>query len=135
VTPSTTKRDRWGFPVARIDARHSDNDRKLMAAALRDAKAMLEAAGCTDITGPDQATLKLDPPGSAIHEMGTARMGRDPRTSVLNGWGQAHDVPNLFIGDGAVMTSAACQNPSLTYMAMSARTAAHAAGLVKAGAL
>lgn len=135
VTPSTTKRDRWGFPVARIDVRHSDNDRKLMVAALRDGRAMLEAAGCTDITGGDEVMLKLDPPGSAIHEMGTARMGRDPRTSVLNGWGQAHDVPNLFIGDGAVMTSSACQNPSLTYMALAARAAAHAAELVKSNVL
>jgi choline dehydrogenase-like flavoprotein len=67
--------------------------------------------------------------------MGTARMGRDPKTSVLNGFNQAHEVPNLFITDGAAMASSGCQNPSLTYMALSARAADHAAGLVKEGKL
>ena len=70
--------------------------------------------------------MQDNPPGLTIHEMGTARMGRDPRTSVLNGWNQAHDVPNLFVTDGACMTSSANQNPSITYMALTARAAAHA---------
>ena len=74
-------------------------------------------------------------PGEAIHEMGTARMGRDPRTSVLNAYNQAHDVPNLFVTDGACMSSSACQNPSLTYMALTARACAHAAEELASGAL
>jgi choline dehydrogenase-like flavoprotein len=73
--------------------------------------------------------------GNIIHEMGTARMGRDPKTSVLNGWNQAHDVANLFITDGACMTSSAIVNPSLTYMAITARAANHAADLFKEGKL
>jgi len=75
------------------------------------------------------------PPGLGIHEMGTARMGPDPMTSVLNGWNQAHDVPNLFCTDGAAMASSGCQNPSLTYMAMTARAAHHATELLKEGQL
>jgi len=74
-------------------------------------------------------------PGEGIHEMGTARMGRDPRTSVLNQWNQLHDVPNVFVTDGACMTSAACQNPSLTYMALTARAADYAARAVTRGEL
>jgi hypothetical protein len=83
---------------------------------------MLEAAGCTDIT----PYRNEGPPGLTIHEMGTARMGRDPQTSVLNGYNQCHDVPNLFVTDGASMASTACQNPSLTYMALTARACAYA---------
>jgi choline dehydrogenase-like flavoprotein len=98
---------------------------------LEDAKAMLIAAGAT-IT---RESSKLHPPGLGIHEMGTARMGRDPKTSVLNGYNQAHDVPNLFITDGAAMASSGCQNPSLTYMAMSARAAYHASEFMKAGTI
>ncbi|MDH5316632.1 MAG: GMC family oxidoreductase, partial [Gemmatimonadota bacterium] len=86
----------------------------------------LEEAGATDIQ-PMRDTLI---PGLVIHEMGTARMGRDPRTSVLNGWNQAHDIPNLFVTDGACMASSANQNPSLTYMALTARAAAHAVDLL-----
>jgi len=90
---------------------------------------MLIAAGAT-IT---RESSKLHPPGLGIHEMGTARMGRDPKTSVLNQYNQTHDVPNLFITDGAAMASSGCQNPSLTYMAMSARAAYHASEFLKAG--
>ena len=79
--------------------------------------------------------MALTPPGDRIHEMGTARMGRDPASSVFNGWGQAHEVANLFCSDGAVMASSASMNPSLTYMALSARTANHAADLLEQGAL
>jgi choline dehydrogenase-like flavoprotein len=78
---------------------------------------MLEAAGARDLT----PFIEDNPPGLTIHEMGGARMGRDPKTSVLNGHNQAHDVKNLFVTDGACMTSSACQNPSLTYMALTAR--------------
>jgi choline dehydrogenase-like flavoprotein len=83
---------------------------------------MLERSGCTGV-----ATYDDDAPmGFSVHEMGTARMGRNPKTSVLNKWCQAHDVPNLFVTDGACMTSNSCLNPSLTYMALTARAAAHA---------
>jgi choline dehydrogenase-like flavoprotein len=88
---------------------------------------MLAAAGAHDI----EPYIEDNPPGKAIHEMGTARMGRDPRTSVLNTHNQAHDVPNLFITDGACMTSSACQNPSITYMALTARAASHAVDLLR----
>ena len=83
---------------------------------------MLEAAGCRDISTYNN----MPPPGECIHEMGTARMGRDPKTSVLNGWNQVWDAPNVFVTDGACMTSASCVNPSLTYMALTARAADHA---------
>jgi choline dehydrogenase-like flavoprotein len=87
------------------------------------AVAMLEAAGAVGVN----ALRDLHVGGTAIHEMGTARMGRDPRTSVLNAHNQCHDVPNLFVTDGSAMASSACQNPSLTYMALTARAAAFAA--------
>ena len=90
-----------------------------------------EAAGCVNV----KLIERLWTPGTLIHEMGTARMGRDPATSVLNGWCQAHDVPNLFVTDGSCMASTAVQNPSLTYMALSARAANHAANLLKEGVL
>ena len=92
-----------------------------------DAKEMLEMAGCSDIViYPGDRNV-----GLGVHEMGTARMGRDPATSVLNGFNQAHDVPNLFITDGACMSSSGCQNPSLTYMAITARAAHHAAEFLR----
>jgi len=83
---------------------------------------MLEAAGCTNVETYDDE----GPPGFSVHEMGTARMGKDPRTSVLNAHNQAHDVPNLFVTDGACMASSSCVNPSLTYMALTARAADYA---------
>ena len=92
---------------------------------------MLEAVGATNI----QVREKINPPGLGIHEMGTACMGKDPRNSVLNAYNQTHDVPNLFITDGAAMASSGCQNPSLTYMAMSARAAYHASEFMKTGSL
>ena len=76
-----------------------------------------------------------DPPGGNNHEMGSARMGRDPASSVLNAFNQCHDVPNLYVTDGACMTSSACQNPSLTYLALTARAAAHAVDQLKRGIL
>ena len=83
---------------------------------------MLEAAGCKDVKISDSNA----PIGKGIHEMGTARMGRDPKTSVLNRNNQLHTVPNVYVTDGAAMTSAGNQNPSLTYMALTARAANHA---------
>jgi choline dehydrogenase-like flavoprotein len=129
VTLHATKTDEWGMPQLKIDCVHGENDKELGRRMLEDAKAMLIAAGAT-IT---RESSKLHPPGLGIHEMGTARMGRDPKTSVLNQYNQAHDVPNLFITDGAAMASSGCQNPSLTYMAMSARAAYHASEFLKAG--
>jgi len=87
---------------------------------------MLEAAGLKEIKGYDDVVNSA--PGNCIHEMGTARMGRDPRTSVLNSWNQVHAVPNVFVTDGACMTSNGCVNPSLTYMALTARACDHAVG-------
>jgi choline dehydrogenase-like flavoprotein len=135
ITLHRTQRDKWGMATPVIDCRMGANENAMMVRASRDAKAMLEAAGATDIRSSEDAPIKLTAPGNKIHEMGTARMGRDPTTSVLNGWGQAHDIPNLFISDGACMPSSGCQNPSLTYMALSARAANHAADLVRDGAL
>lgn len=131
VTLHKSRKDKWGIPLLHIDCTLGENDLKLAEAALADAQDMLETAGAT-VTGvrPEPA-----PPGHGIHEMGTARMGRDPETSVLNGFNQAHDVPNLFVTDGACMASSACQNPSLTYMALSARAANHAADLLEEGIL
>lgn len=130
-----TKTDKWGFPVPVLDVRWGDNERNMVRQASRDTRAMLEAAGATDIVTADPNTTEASAPGDGIHEMGTARMGRDPKTSVLNEFNQSWDVPNLFVTDGSFMTSAGCQNPSLTYMAFSARAANHAAELMKEGTL
>jgi choline dehydrogenase-like flavoprotein len=92
---------------------------------------MLTAAGATDI----HPFVERNPPGLTIHEMGTARMGRDPKTSVLNSYNQAHEVKNLFMTDGACMTSSSCVNPSLTYMALTARAADYAVSQMKKGEL
>lgn len=131
VTQHATKVDEWGIPILNIDCAHGENDKELGRRMLEDARAMLISAGAT-ITAENG---KLHPAGLGIHEMGTARMGRDPKTSVLNGFNQAHEVPNLFITDGAAMASSGCQNPSLTYMAMSARAAYHATEFMKAGTI
>lgn len=132
VTLHPSRRDRWGNPLPVFEVRYSDNEVTMLEEARKDAVAMLEAAGCINISsGP----VNLTKPGNRIHEMGSARMGRDPATSVLNGWCQAHDVPNLFITDGAFMVSSGCQNPSLTYLAFSARAAHYAADLLAEGRL
>lgn len=132
VTLHPTRRDQWGQPQPHFDCRMGKNETLMMNAAREDGIAMLEAARCTDI----KATKRdLSLPGNRIHEMGSARMGHDPSSSVLNGWCQAHDVPNLFVTDGSFMTSAGCQNPSLGYMAFSARAAHYAADLLADGAL
>jgi choline dehydrogenase-like flavoprotein len=131
VTLSATKTDEWGIPLVNINCAHGENDKELGRRMLDDAKAMLIAAGATI----EREVSKLHPPGLGIHEMGTARMGQDPKTSVLNGFNQAHDVPNLFVTDGAAMASSGCQNPSLTYMALSARAAFHAVAFLKAGTI
>lgn len=129
------KTDQWGFPVPVLDVAWGDNERNMVRQAIKDTRAMLEAAGGIDIQTDDPDTAEPAPPGIGIHEMGTARMGRDPSTSVLNEWNQSWDIPNLFVTDGSFMASGGCQNPSLTYMAFSARAANHAAELMKDGTL
>lgn len=114
--------DAWGMPALRISASWSENEDDMREDMRIQAAEMLEAAGAEAIS----PFTEHSPPGLCIHEMGTARMGRDPQTSVLNGYNQAHDVPNLFVTDGSCMTSSACQNPSLTYMALTARAANYA---------
>ena len=130
-----SKTDQWGFPVPVLDVAWGENERNMVRQAVRDTRAMLEAAGGIDIQTDDPDTVEPAPPGIGIHEMGTARMGHDPSTSVLNKWNQAWDIPNLFVTDGSFMTSGGCQNPSLSYMAFSARAAHHAAELMKEGSL
>jgi choline dehydrogenase-like flavoprotein len=123
--------DKWGIPVARFHCEWSDNERRALQEMSVQAAQMLEAVGARDIA----PFVEDNPPGLTIHEMGTARMGRDADMSVLNGWNQAWDVPNLFMTDGACMTSSANQNPSITYMALTARAANHAVDLMDRGEL
>lgn len=131
VTLHASKTDQWGIPLVEINCAFGPNEQKMAAQILADGQAMIAAAGGVSVS----VNGKLGIPGRGVHEMGTARMGRDPRTSVLNQYNQAHDVPNLFITDGSAMASSACQNPSLTYMALSARAAHHATAFLKEGKL
>lgn len=123
--------DAWGIPALRIHSQWSDNERALLKDMAVTAAEMLDAAGAKDI----HASIENNPPGLTIHEMGTARMGRDPATSVLNAHNQAHDVKNLFVTDGACMASSANQNPSITYMALTARAVKYAVGQLDRGEL
>lgn len=125
------KKDKYGMPIITFDAKLRDNEMNMRADGVQCAIEMLEAAGCKDITSYNNATA----PGACIHEMGTARMGNDPNTSVLNKWNQLHKVPNVFITDGACMTSAGTQNPSITYMALTARAVDYAHRQVNDGKL
>ena len=124
-------KDKWGLPVLAFDVETKENERKMRIDMMNDAKEMLEAAGLKDVNGYDAGYSV----GMGIHEMGTARMGRDPKTSVLNGNNQVWDAPNVFVTDGACMTSASCVNPSLTYMALTARAAEFAVNELKKGNL
>jgi choline dehydrogenase-like flavoprotein len=117
-----TLKDKWGIPALRIQCTWGPNELAILEDMQATGAEMLEAAGATHI---ETFNEHLEP-GHCIHEMGTARMGRDPKTSVLNGWNQCHDVPNVFVTDGACMTSSANQNPSITYMALTARACDHA---------
>ena len=119
--------DAWGIPSLHVEATWSANELAIHKDMTEQAAEMLQAAGATNI----QPSTRVSVPGNTNHEMGTARMGRDRRTSVLNGWNQAWDVPNLFITDGACMASSGNQNPSLTYMALTARAAHYAADAMK----
>ena len=128
VTLHPNKTDKWGNPIALFNVSYGENEHVMLEEARKDAVAMLEAAGCTNI---NSNPVNLTVPGNRIHEMGSARMGNDPSDSVLNKWCQTHDVPNLFVTDGAFMTSAACQNPSISYMAFTARACDHAVKLMQ----
>lgn len=114
--------DQWGIPLLRIHCAWSENERAIREDIKVQAAEMLEAAGCTNVETYDND----GPPGFSVHEMGTARMGRDPKTSVRNGYNQAHDVPNLFITDGSCMTSSSCVNPAITFMVLTARAVDYA---------
>ncbi len=123
MTLDTTNVDQWGLPTVNFDCEFKANEKAMRKDMRAAAEEILDAAGFTDIGGWDDPN---NSPGLCIHEMGTARMGRDPKTSVLNGHNQVHAAPNVFVTDGACMTSSSCVNPSLTYMALTARAAAHA---------
>jgi choline dehydrogenase-like flavoprotein len=114
-------RDAWGIPALRIQMTHGDNEKAMMEDAAAAAAEMLEAAGAKNI----RVNSGLAMPGMAIHEVGTARMGADPKKSVLNPYNQTHDVKNLFVMDGACYVSSACQNPTLTFMALTVRACDH----------
>jgi choline dehydrogenase-like flavoprotein len=131
VTLNKDKKDVFGLPTLSIDAEWKANEKAMREDYKKSAGEMLEAAGFKDVNvydGPDNI-------GLGIHEMGTACMGKDPKTSVLNKWNQVHEAQNVFVTDGAAMTSSACQNPSLTYMALTARAADHAVSELKKGNL
>jgi len=120
--------DAWGIPSLHIECQWSENELAIHRDMNVTAAELLEAAGAKNI---EPNTSGPSTPGGTNHEMGTARMGRDPKTSVLNGWNQSWDVPNLFVTDGAAMTSSSCQNPSLTYMALTARACHYAVAQLK----
>ena len=127
MTLDQTKKDKWGFPVQKIDCATGENERLMRKDMGLDMADLLEQAGVKDVHVYDAGSF----PGMGIHEMGTARMGRDPKTSVLNSHNQVWDAPNVFVTDGSCMVSSACQNPSLTYMALTARAADYAVNELK----
>ena len=127
VTLDKTKKDKWGLNILSMDIEYKENEKKMRIDMQNDAVEMLTIAGVKNVHGwTGDGTL-----GRGIHEMGSARMGRDPKTSVLNGFNQLWDAPNVFVTDGSFMASAGCQNPSLTYMAFTARAADYAVSELK----
>ena len=131
MTLDYDKLDGWGLPTVTFDAEFKENEWKMREDMKEQAYEMLKKSGLRDVEAYDRPGAL----GLGIHEMGTARMGRDPKTSVLNGYNQVHEVKNVYVTDGAFMTSGACVNPSLTYMAFTARAADHAAEQLKKGLL
>ena len=129
VRLSSTQKDQWGLPQLDFDVEFRENEYNMREDIIRQITSMFEAAGFTDIRPYENETG----PGLGIHEMGGARMGWDVKTSVVNRHNQVHEVPNIYVTDGAFMTSASCVNPSLTYMAFTARAANHAASLFRQG--
>ena len=127
ITLDKTKKDKWGLNILSMDIEFKDNEQRMRVDMKNDAIEMLTIAGVKNVNGwVGDGTL-----GRGIHEMGSARMGRDAKTSVLNGFNQVWDAPNVFVTDGSFMASAGCQNPSLTYMAFTARAAEHAVNELK----
>lgn len=129
VVLNKNKKDKYGLPTLDIDCEFKGNEMAMRKDMQASAIEMLEAAGLKNVHGYDGAP----PPGHCIHEMGTARMGKDPKTSVLNGFNQVHAAKNVFVTDGACMTSSSCVNPSITYMALTARACDHAVKELKKG--
>ncbi|MGL3001646.1 GMC oxidoreductase [Flavobacterium sp. RSSB_23] len=131
ITLDTQNLDQWGLPLVKVDFNYGANELAMMEHMTKSSEEILTKAGFKNVgsyrTSP--------PPGSAVHEMGTARMGNDPKTSVLNKYNQMHDVKNVFITDGSCMTSSACQNPSLTYMALTVRACRYAMEQLKSNKL
>ncbi len=131
VRLSTTEKDQWGIPQLVMSVDYDDNDEKMTKDFLEQSVAMLEQAGCKDIGTWDSK----QPPGLDIHEMGGCRMGKDPKTSLLNEWNQLHTCENVFVTDGACMTSTGNQSPSILYMALTARAANYAVEEMRKGNL
>lgn len=128
----SNEKDKWGLPVIEFDAKLRDNELKMRVDMMNEAVAMLQSAGFKEVNGYNRDNTPI---GTGIHEMGTARMGKDPKTSVLNKWNQVWGAENVFVTDGACMSSASCVNPSLTYMALTARAANFAVEELKKGNL
>ncbi|HET7896198.1 MAG TPA: GMC family oxidoreductase, partial [Flavisolibacter sp.] len=126
-----SKKDEWGMPLLKIAIDYDDNDEKMTKDYIEQLTEMFEKAGFTNISAKDSKQA----PGLDIHEMGGVRMGHDPKTSLLNQWNQLHACKNVLVTDGACMTSTSTQNPSLTYMALSARAADYAVSELKKGNL
>jgi choline dehydrogenase-like flavoprotein len=121
------KKDEWGMPLLHVDIAYDDNDEKMVKDYLEQISEMFRKAGFSNIETVDSKQA----PGLDIHEMGGVRMGRDPKTSLLNQWNQLHHCRNVFVTDGACMTSTSTQNPSLTYMALTARAVDYAVAQLK----
>ena len=129
ITLDPVKKDKWGLPILAMDAELNDNEIRMRKDITAEAANMLEAAGVKNVNTWDNGHAM----GHGIHEMGTARMGKDPKNSVLNAHNQVWDALNVFVTDGACMTSSACVNPSLTYMALTARACEFAVNELKKG--
>ena len=121
--------DPWGIPQLNVDVDYDDNDKRMLQDFFDEFSEMYTKAGFTNIKTNDNSRI----PGNDIHEMGGVRMGHDPKTSLLNKWNQIHHCSNVFVTDGACMTSTSTQNPSLTFMALTARAAHHAIEEIKKG--
>jgi choline dehydrogenase-like flavoprotein len=129
VNLDAKQKDDWGVPLLNISIDYDDNDEKMKKDYIEQLTEMFTTAGFKNI----QPSTNHQAPGLDIHEMGGARMGNDPKTSILNKWNQVHACKNVFVTDGACMTSTSCQNPSLTYMAITARAADYAVSEMNRG--
>src|SRR5262249_23761875 len=123
--------DDWGIPAVRIDYQFGDNEKKMLVDMAETAEEMIRATGAENVSVRKNAFLE----GASIHELGTARMGYDPKTSVTNSFGQTHDVKNLFVLDGSIFVSAGCQNPTWTILALSRRGSEYLAEQLRTGSL